>query len=43
MLGGEQIDEAALQDIIRAAVAPNLDSQAKSEPRPRRLSSKRVD
>lgn len=40
---GEQIDEAALQDIVRAAVALNLDSKAKSKPRPRRLSSKRVD
>ena len=40
---GEQIDEAALQDIFRAAVALNLDSKAKSKPRPRRLSIKRDD
>lgn len=40
---GERIDEASLRDIIRAAVALNLDSEAKSTPTPRRLSSKRVN
>src|SRR5215475_10310882 len=33
---GEKVDEAALKDLIRAAVALNL----KSKPRPRRASSK---
>jgi hypothetical protein len=35
---GEKVDEAALKDLIRAAVALNL--QAKSQPKPRRASSK---
>ena len=35
---GEKIDEAALKDLIRAAVALNL--TAKSKPKPRRASSK---
>ena len=34
---GEKIDEAALKDLIRAAVALNL------KPKPRRASSKRAD
>ena len=38
---GEKIDEAALKDLIRAAVALNL--QAKSKPKPRRASTKRAD
>ena len=36
---GEKIDEAALKDLIRAAVALNL--KAKSKPKPRRAGSKR--
>ena len=36
---GEKIDEAALKDLIRAAVALNLN---KSKPKPRRASSKRA-
>src|ERR1043166_5430515 len=35
---GDKIDEAALEDLIRAAVALNLKS--KSKPKPRRASSK---
>src|SRR4051812_43053412 len=38
---GETIDEAALKDLIRAAVAQNL--LGKSKPKPRRASSKRAD
>jgi hypothetical protein len=38
---GEKIDEAALKDLIRAAVALNL--EAKSKPKPRRASSERAD
>src|SRR6266849_5045273 len=38
---GDQVDEAALKDLIRAAVALNLDLKAKSKPR--RASSKRAD
>ena len=37
---GEKIDEVALKDLIRAAVALNL--KAKSKPKPRRASSKRA-
>ena len=36
---GDKVDEAALRDLIRAAVALNL----KSKPKPRRASSKRAD
>ncbi|MEG9437186.1 DUF1801 domain-containing protein [Edaphobacter sp. HDX4] len=39
---GEKINEAALKDLIRAAVALNLeklDSKAKDKPKPRRASS----
>ena len=32
---GEKINEAALKDLIRAAVALNLDLKAKSKPKPR--------
>ena len=41
---GEQIDEAALKDLIRAAVALNLKSQNKAKPKAksRRASSKRA-
>jgi len=38
---GEKINEPALKDLIRAAVALNLN--AKSKPKPRRASSKRAD
>ena len=38
---GDQVDEAALKDFIRAAVALNL--QGQSKPKPRRASSKRDD
>jgi len=37
---GDQVDEAALKDLIRAAVALNLMSQSK--PKPRRAGSKRA-
>src|SRR5437763_16656010 len=36
---GDKVNEAALKDLIRAAVALNL----KSKPKPRRASSKRAD
>jgi hypothetical protein len=43
---GEKIDEAALKDLIRAAVAFNLKAKAKSQPKPkpkpRPTSSKRA-
>jgi hypothetical protein len=38
---GEKVDEAALKDLIRAAVALNL--KGKSKPKPPRASSKRTD
>jgi hypothetical protein len=38
---GEQVDEAALKDLIRAAVALNL--EGKGKPKPRRASGKRGD
>ena len=37
----DNVDEAALKDLIRAAVALNL--EGKSKPKPRRASSKRAD
>jgi hypothetical protein len=44
---GEKIDEAALKDLIRAAVALNLNLKAKPKPKPnskpRRASSKPTD
>lgn len=42
---GEKVDEAALKELIRAAVALNLDLKAKSKtkPKPRQASSKRAD
>jgi hypothetical protein len=42
---GDKIDEAALKDLIRAAVALNLDlkAKAKSKPKPSRASSRRAD
>src|SRR5438093_12242095 len=38
---GEEVDESALKNLIRAAVALNL--KGKSKPKPRRASSKRAD
>ena len=38
---GDKVDEEALKDLIRAAVALNL--KGKSKPKPRRASSKRAD
>jgi len=40
---GEKIDEAALKDLIRAAVALNLHLKSKSKPKPRRASRTRAD
>jgi hypothetical protein len=42
---GDKVDEAALKDLIRAAVALNLQDKntPKPKPKPRRASSKRVD
>jgi hypothetical protein len=40
---GDKVDEAALKDLIRAAVALNLNLKAKSRPKPPRASSKRAD
>ena len=38
---GDKVDEAALKDLIRAAVALNL--KGKRKPKPRRASSRRAD
>jgi hypothetical protein len=38
---GDKIDEAALKDLIRAAVALNLEGQSKPKPKPGRTSSER--
>jgi hypothetical protein len=42
---GDKVDEAALKDLIRAAVALNLKgkNKPKPKPKPRRASSKRAD
>jgi hypothetical protein len=40
---GDKVDQAALKDLIRAAVALNLDLKAKSKPKPGRASSKEAD
>ena len=40
---GDKVDEAALKELIRAAVAMNLKSKAKSKPKPRPTSSMRAD
>jgi len=42
---GDKVDEAALKDLIRAAVALNLKGKSKSKPKskPRRASSRRPD
>ena len=39
---GEKVDEAALKDLIGAAVALNLKAKSKPKPKPRRASSKRA-
>jgi len=39
----DKVDEAALKDLIRAAVALNLNLKGKSKPKPRLASSKRAD
>jgi hypothetical protein len=39
---GEKVDEAALTDLIRAAVALNLKGKSKSKPKPSRPSTKRT-
>jgi hypothetical protein len=39
----DKVDEAALKDLIRAAVALNLKGKNKPKPKPRRASSKRAD
>ena len=40
---GDKIDEAALKDLIRAAVALNLKGKTKPKPKPRRASKKRAN
>ena len=42
---GDKVDEAALKDLIRAAVALNLKgkNEPTPKPKPRRASSKRLD
>jgi len=39
---GDKINEAALKDLVRAAVALNLQGKNKPKPKPRRESSKRA-
>jgi len=39
---GDNVDEAALKDLIRAAVALNLKGQRKLKPKPRPASSNRA-
>ena len=39
---GDKVDEAALKDLIGAAVALNLKAKSKPKPKPRRASSKRA-
>ena len=39
---GDNINEAALKDLIRAAVALNLHLKGQSKPKPKRASSKRA-
>ncbi|MCU1309205.1 MAG: hypothetical protein JWO20_330, partial [Candidatus Angelobacter sp.] len=40
---GDTVDEAALKDLIRAAVALNLQGKSKPKPKPQPASSKRAD
>ena len=37
---GDKVDEAALKDLIRAAVALNLKGKSKPKPKPRRAAQK---
>jgi hypothetical protein len=39
---GDKVDEAALKDLIRAAVALNLKGKNKAKPKPRRAASNRA-
>ena len=39
---GDKVDEAALKDLIRNAVAFNLEGKGESKPKPRRATSKRA-
>ena len=39
---GDKMNEAALKDLVRAAVALNLKDKSKNKPKPRRASSKRA-
>jgi len=39
---GDTVDEAALKDLIRAAVALNLKGKSKPKPKPRPSTSKRT-
>jgi len=39
----DKINDAAMKDLIRAAVALNLKGKTKPKPKPRRANSKRVD
>ena len=40
---GDKVDEAALKDLIRAAVALNLKGNSKPKPKPQPVSSKRAN
>jgi len=40
---GDKVEEAALKDLIRAAVALNLKAKNKPKPKPKRASRKRAD
>jgi hypothetical protein len=40
---GDKVNEAALKDLIRAAVAVNLKGKSRPKPKPRRASSKRTE
>jgi len=40
---GDKVNEAALKDLIRAAVALNLKDKSRPKPKPRRASGKRAD
>jgi len=40
---GDKIDEAALKNLVRAAVTLNLEGKTKPKPKPRRASGKRSD
>ena len=40
---GDKVDEAALKDLIRAAVALNFMGKSKPKPKPKRANSKQAD